>query len=164
MFHRDIKPENILLGYHSELKLADFGWSIHAGSARRNTMCGTIDYLPPEMLEQRPYDHNVDLWACGVFCYEMLEGKPPFEKDEVEGVGGTYDMIKKCCYTFPKHFSSLVRDLIKGLLVYEPSRRLQCDEIMQHRWIIGKALPHTFDSQSRYVGRRNLMTGQLLTN
>ncbi len=67
VIHRDIKPENLLLGMNGDLKIADFGWSVHAPNARfetvfnlsftrRTTLCGTLDYLPPEMVEGR--DHN----------------------------------------------------------------------------------------------------------
>ena len=51
VIHRDIKPENLLLGYKGDIKIADFGWSVHAPSSRRTTLCGTLDYLPPEMIE-----------------------------------------------------------------------------------------------------------------
>ncbi|KAL4949134.1 kinase-like domain-containing protein [Aspergillus filifer] len=58
--HRDMNPENILVGLHGELKMADFGWSVHAPSGRRLTMCGTLDYLPPEMVDpkrrKKPFD------------------------------------------------------------------------------------------------------------
>jgi serine/threonine protein kinase len=80
VIHRDIKPENILLGLNGELKIADFGWSVHAPGNRRKTMCGTLDYLPPEMIEEKVYDHCVDLWALGVLTYEFLNGAPPFEE------------------------------------------------------------------------------------
>lgn len=50
VIHRDIKPENLLLTDNDDVKLGDFGWSVHAPSMRRNTMCGTLDYLPPEMV------------------------------------------------------------------------------------------------------------------
>ena len=53
VMHRDIKPENLLVGAHGEMKIADFGWSVHAPTSRRNTLCGTLDYLPPEMVEGR---------------------------------------------------------------------------------------------------------------
>jgi len=67
VIHRDIKPENILVGYFGELKIADFGWSVHAPSSRRQTMCGTVDYIPPDMLSgDRSYDKSVDLWCLGV--------------------------------------------------------------------------------------------------
>ena len=50
VIHRDIKPENLLLASSKTLKIADFGWSVHAPSSRRGTLCGTLDYLPPEMV------------------------------------------------------------------------------------------------------------------
>ena len=58
MIHRDIKPENLLVGIKGELKIADFGWSVHAPNSRRQTLCGTLDYLPPEMVEGRDHDNN----------------------------------------------------------------------------------------------------------
>ena len=72
VIHRDIKPENILLDSNGNVKLADFGWSVHALSNRRATMCGTLDYLPPEIVRHQSYDPNVDLWCIGVLCYEFL--------------------------------------------------------------------------------------------
>eukprot|EP01138_Halocafeteria_seosinensis_P015579 gb/GECG01015898.1/.p1 GENE.gb/GECG01015898.1/~~gb/GECG01015898.1/.p1 ORF type:complete len:286 (+),score=28.68 gb/GECG01015898.1/:1-858(+) len=79
VIHRDIKPENLLLGYKGEIKIADFGWSVHAPSSRRTTLCGTLDYLPPEMIQFHNYDYNVDIWSLGVLAYEFLVGSPPFE-------------------------------------------------------------------------------------
>jgi serine/threonine protein kinase len=80
VIHRDIKPENLLLGIDGELKIGDFGWSVHAPGNRRKTLCGTLDYLPPEMVEGRDHTERVDHWALGVLCYEFLVGKPPFEE------------------------------------------------------------------------------------
>ncbi len=59
MIHRDIKPENLLLDMKGDLKIADFGWSVQAPSSRRATMCGTLDYLPPEMIEGLSHDEKV---------------------------------------------------------------------------------------------------------
>ena len=82
VIHRDIKPENLLLGIKGDLKLADFGWSVHAPGNRRQTFCGTLDYLPPEMVNGEQHGEAVDLWALGVLCFEFLEGVPPFEEFE----------------------------------------------------------------------------------
>ncbi|KAK8390047.1 hypothetical protein O3P69_012928 [Scylla paramamosain] len=65
VIHRDIKPENLLLNLSGDLKIADFGWSVHAPSSRRTTLCGTLDYLPPEMVEGKDHDEKVDLWSLG---------------------------------------------------------------------------------------------------
>ena len=86
--HRDIKPENLLLGLSGEVKIGDFGWSVHAPSDRRTTMCGTLDYLPPEMVEGRTHNKLVDNWALGVLCYEFVCGAAPFEDREGNGQQG----------------------------------------------------------------------------
>ena len=59
--HIDIKPKNLLPGHKGEIKIADFGWSIHAPTSRCNILCGTLDYLPLEMAEGREHDENVDV-------------------------------------------------------------------------------------------------------
>ena len=64
-----------------DLKISDFGWSVHAPSSRRATMCGTLDYLPPEMIEGHTHSERVDHWALGILTYEFLVGKPPFESE-----------------------------------------------------------------------------------
>ena len=69
VIHRDIKPENLLIGASGDIKIADFGWSVHAPSSRRNTLCGTLDYLPPEMVEGREHNEKVDIWSLGVLLY-----------------------------------------------------------------------------------------------
>lgn len=85
VIHRDIKPENLLIGLDGELKIGDFGWSVHAPSNRRRTFCGTLDYLPPEMVEGKDHNEKVDHWALGVLAYEFLCGRPPFEEKDEKG-------------------------------------------------------------------------------
>ncbi|XP_029490749.1 aurora kinase B-like isoform X1 [Oncorhynchus nerka] len=132
VIHRDIKPENLLLGFRGELKIADFGWSVHAPSLRRHTMCGTLDYLPPEMIEGKPHDEKVDLWCIGVLCYECLVGNPPFE---TASNSETYKRITKVDLQFPKVVSDGARDLISKLLRHSPSKRLPLRDVIDHPWV-----------------------------
>ncbi|XP_063992606.1 aurora kinase B-like [Diachasmimorpha longicaudata] len=133
VIHRDIKPENLLLGLRGELKIADFGWSVHAPSSRRDTLCGTLDYLPPEMVSGQSHDHTVDLWGVGVLCYECLTGKPPFMAERYDD---TYKRIMRAQYTFPNWVSAGARALISALLVVNSENRLSLDGIMSHSWVL----------------------------
>ncbi|XP_058136926.1 aurora kinase C [Dasypus novemcinctus] len=132
VIHRDIKPENLLLGLRGEVKIADFGWSVHTPSLRRRTMCGTLDYLPPEMIEGRTYDEKVDLWCIGVLCYELLMGSPPFES---ASHSETYRRILKVDVRFPSSMPPGAQDLISKLLRYQPSERLPLAQILTHPWV-----------------------------
>ena len=116
VIHRDIKPENLLLGMKGELKIADFGWSVHAPNSRRKTLCGTLDYLPPEMVQGLDHDSAVDVWSLGVLCYEFLFGQPPFE---AEGHSNTYKRILRVDLKFPAEIpvSSGARDLIRKVFL-----------------------------------------------
>ncbi|KAM8756898.1 aurora kinase A [Acanthopagrus schlegelii] len=135
VIHRDIKPENLLLGANGELKIADFGWSVHTPSSRRSTLCGTLDYLPPEMIEGKTHDEKVDLWSLGVLCYEFLVGKPPFESKTHED---TYRRISRVEYTYPAQFniSAGAKDLIAKLLKHNPMQRLPIQGVLQHAWVV----------------------------
>ncbi|RKP10390.1 kinase-like domain-containing protein [Thamnocephalis sphaerospora] len=132
VIHRDIKPENLLLGMRGELKIADFGWSVHAPSHRRTTLCGTLDYLAPEMVEGREHSNKVDLWSLGVLAYEFLVGVPPFEE---AGHSATYRRIAKVDLRIPHHVSDKAKDLITRLLQHNPESRIQLDEVLQHPWV-----------------------------
>lgn len=72
IIHRDIKPENLLLGHDDQLKIADFGWSVFEPNSLRTTLCGTMDYLSPEMVQGKPHAKAVDLWSLGVLTYERM--------------------------------------------------------------------------------------------
>ena len=132
VIHRDIKPENLLLGSKGQLKIADFGWSVHAPNSRRETLCGTLDYLPPEMVLGRPHDSAVDIWSLGDLMFELLTGKPPFEH---EGAQLTCQHIVKVLYTCPDFMSGDAKDLLSKLLVSDPASRISLIDIKLHPWI-----------------------------
>jgi aurora kinase len=140
VIHRDIKPENLLVGMRGELKIADFGWSVHAPGARRHTLCGTLDYLPPEMVEGKAHDTLVDVWSLGVLCYEFLFGAPPFE---APGHTETYKRILKVDLHFPDSpaVSDGAKDLVTHLLKKEPGDRLTLEQVLKHPWIEMHAHP-----------------------
>lgn len=128
VIHRDIKPENLLLGIKGELKIADFGWSVHhvpvesdatnnsmlQRSMRRNTLCGTLDYLPPEMVDNLGHGAYVDLWSLGILCYEFLVGHPPFE--DPAGYKATYKRISTVDLHFSPTLSMEACDLIRRVI------------------------------------------------
>ena len=88
IIHRDIKPENILVA-DNKVKIADFGWSVYA-EGRRETLCGTLDYLAPEIVKGESHDKSLDVWQIGILTYELAVGRPPFETDDYEQ---TYEKI-----------------------------------------------------------------------
>lgn len=133
VIHRDIKPENLLVGAHQEIKIADFGWSVHAPTSRRNTLCGTLDYLPPEMVEGREHDEQVDVWSLGVLLFEFLVGSPPFE---AEGHSATYRRISRVDLVFPKGVAEDAQDLISKLLQKDPRKRMSLKNIPRHPWVL----------------------------
>jgi aurora kinase len=99
-------------------------------------MCGTLDYLPPEMIkpgrDENWYTEAVDLWSLGVLTYEFVVGEAPFEDTPVM----TQRRIARCEMTIPPFVSHEARDLIKRLLVLDPEKRLQLEEVEVHPWIV----------------------------
>lgn len=132
VIHRDIKPENLLLGHGGELKIADFGWSVHEPTSTRTTLCGTLDYLSPEMVQGQPHTKNVDLWSLGVLAYELLVGRAPFH---ATGFDDTYNKIMKVRYEVPPEMSRPAAHLISRLLVKQPEQRMPLEHVAIHPWI-----------------------------
>jgi len=100
----------------------------------RKTLCGTLDYLPPEMVLGKEHSEKVDLWALGVLTYEFVCGNPPFE--DLAGYNATYKRIAKVDLKVPSTVSAEATDLIERLLVFDPERRLPLDEVLKHPWVV----------------------------
>lgn len=136
IIHRDIKPENILLAADKTVRLSDFGWSISpafSSESRRRTLCGTLDYLPPEMVEAKDHDITADLWLLGILSYELLVGRPPFEEDDRNA---TYKRIARVDLQFPHYVSADAADFISRLLKKDTKERLLLVEVELHPWIV----------------------------
>jgi serine/threonine protein kinase len=126
----------VILIHCFTFKIADFGWSVHAVTSRRTTMCGTLDYLPPEMVDNEPHDSNVDIWCLGVLMYEFLAGNPPFMAKSHKL---TYARISRVDLKFPAYFSEEAKDLLLKLLVRMPEKRLPLPQVPSHPWIVHNA-------------------------
>lgn len=133
IIHRDIKPENILIDKTGRLKLTDFGWANYVNkTAERMTSCGTLEYLPPEMVDERGHDTCADIWCLGIFLYEMLTGTTPFKAN---GKEKTMKNILTGSFKFPLGFSHVAKDLIMGMLEKDTVKRLDVFKVKAHRWL-----------------------------
>lgn len=98
-------------------------------------MCGTLDYLPPEMISRTPYDNSADLWSLGVLIYEFLIGVPPFETETQDE---TYARIREGTLAWPKSSmgpSAEAKSLVEKLLRVNPKERLPVQQVIYHPWI-----------------------------
>uniref|UniRef100_A0A7S2XEK6 cAMP-dependent protein kinase catalytic subunit n=1 Tax=Lotharella oceanica TaxID=641309 RepID=A0A7S2XEK6_9EUKA len=142
IIYRDLKPENILFTAEGHLKLADFGFSKKLKKNRRTwTLCGTPEYLAPEVIHSVGHHHGVDWWALGVLTFEMLAGYPPFYDEQPFGI---YQSIVAGVnkVKFPQHMDAKAVHFIKSLLQEDYNQRLGClrnggYDVRKHRWFRG---------------------------
>jgi serine/threonine protein kinase len=133
--YRDLKPENILFDAQGHVLLADFGLAkegITDGAEGTNSMCGTPEYLPPEILDRTGHGTAVDWWALGMVLYEMLTGLPPWYTRNRQKL---FDRVRNAPLTFPDEVGSQARSLISGLLTRNPTERLgskSAEDIKRH--------------------------------
>ena len=135
IIYRDLKPENILLDKSGYLKLTDFGFA-KVCEGRTYTLCGTPEYLAPEILLNKGHGKPVDWWTLGVLLYEMMVGIDPFNDPYPMMV---YQKIIKGKIKFPKNIDKDGKSLIKHLLVGDVSKRYGClkrgvKDIIQHKF------------------------------
>ena len=132
------QPENLLLDKDGHLRITDFGFAkrLSAPGERTWTLCGTPEYLAPEIIQSKGQTFSVDWWALGVLVFEMLAGYPPFSDENIFGI---YEKILGGKIDWPRHIEPNAKDLIKRLLVLDRTKRLGSlkngvDDIKRHRW------------------------------
>ena len=134
--HRDIKPENILFldATQMQAKLCDFGFSIHCGTKRVRTVCGSPQYMAPELAKREPYAAwAVDMWAFGALVYEMLENKPAFRGSSMEQM--QIRILRGSHEAFGQAVPQAARALIRSLLQVDVTVRMPARDALAHPWL-----------------------------
>ena len=135
IIYRDLKPENILLDKNGHIKITDFGFAKYVPDITY-TLCGTPDYIAPEVVSTKPYNKSVDWWSFGILIYEMLAGYTPFYDSNTMK---TYENILNCKLKFPNFFHDDVKDLLSKLITKNLTERLGnlqngSEDVKRHPW------------------------------
>uniref|UniRef100_A0A8C8CDB3 Serine/threonine-protein kinase PLK n=1 Tax=Oncorhynchus tshawytscha TaxID=74940 RepID=A0A8C8CDB3_ONCTS len=133
ILHRDLKLGNFFVSETMELKVGDFGLAakLEPAGNRRKTICGTPNYLSPEVLNKQGHGCESDVWALGCVMYTMLLGRPPFETTNLKE---TYRCIREARYSLPSSLSPQAKQLISSLLAKTPEDRPHLDHILRHEF------------------------------
>uniref|UniRef100_A0AAR2L9N7 Serine/threonine-protein kinase PLK n=1 Tax=Pygocentrus nattereri TaxID=42514 RepID=A0AAR2L9N7_PYGNA len=133
ILHRDLKLGNFFVNENMDLRLGDFGLAakLETVEQRKKTICGTPNYLAPEVLNRQGHGTESDVWSLGCVMYTLLCGNPPFETLDLKE---TYKCIKEVRYSLPPSLSPAAQKLIAAILQKNPSERLTLDQILAHEY------------------------------
>ena len=150
IIHRDLKLGNLFLTDKMELKIGDFGLAtkLDYDGEKKKTVCGTPNYIAPEVLDGGGHSYEVDIWAIGIIIYLLIVGKAPFETNDIKT---TYKCIKSINYKFPENskISYPAVKLIRRLLVKDPKDRPTFEDILMDDFFNqGTAIPKLLPSAS----------------
>uniref|UniRef100_A0AAY4DHG1 Serine/threonine-protein kinase PLK n=1 Tax=Denticeps clupeoides TaxID=299321 RepID=A0AAY4DHG1_9TELE len=140
ILHRDLKLGNLFMNDSMEVKVGDFGLAakLELACNRRKTICGTPNYLSPEVLNKQGHGCESDVWALGCVMYTMLMGRPPFETTNLKE---TYRCIREARYTVPSTASLPAKQLISSMLAKAPEDRPRLEDIMRHEFFSQGFMP-----------------------
>ncbi|CAD8103316.1 unnamed protein product [Paramecium sonneborni] len=135
IIYRDIKPENILIDFDGHVRIADFGLSKQLEQEIAYSFCGSPEYMAPEMLLKQGHNLQLDLYCLGALLYELITGLPPFYSRNTDEI---YQRIlnQKLSYPSQLQMSSLLKDLLNGLLAKNPKNRIdKIETLLRHPWM-----------------------------
>jgi len=164
--YRDLKPENILLDSKGHVRLSDFGLSkqLRHSNDRTFTVCGTAEYMAPEVVQARGHGFPADFWSFGVLIFEMMSARTPFDAENPYQI---YQKVLSGKVDYPRYFDAKVTNLLTQLL--DPNRTLRLgavgdgsEEVKRHQWfrvdwdeVLAMELPVAFEP--RVSGPDDLM-------
>lgn len=166
IIHRDLKLGNIFINDDMKIKLGDFGLAtrIEQITERKFTLCGTPNYLAPEILLKTGHSYQVDVWSLGCIVYTLAVGTPPFETPDLQD---TYKRIKENEYTIPSNLSPPLKDFIESMLKADPTQRPTMTSILNDPYItnnyIPRSLPHSCltTAPRSHTGRLSILPNAL---
>jgi hypothetical protein len=136
IIHRDLKLSNLLLTHSFDLKIADFGLAVKLQDANseQKTMCGTPNYISPEIVSRLPYGLASDTWSIGCMMVTMFTGSPPFQSEQIKS---TLERVTRGEYSLPSNISSSARSMITSLIQKDPKRRPSMSNLLKHEFFHG---------------------------
>lgn len=140
IIHRDLKLGNLFLNDELHVKIGDFGLAsrIEFDGERKRTVCGTPNYIAPEILTKKGHSLEVDIWSLGCIMYTLLVGKPPFETSSLKD---TYKRIKDCEYRIPSSLRKPAVEMIVAQLQEDPAKRPSVEKLLQHQFFTSGIMP-----------------------
>ncbi|XP_055856453.1 serine/threonine-protein kinase polo [Episyrphus balteatus] len=145
IIHRDLKLGNLFLNDQLHVKIGDFGLAtrIEYEGERKKTLCGTPNYIAPEILTKKGHSFEVDIWSIGCVMYTLLVGQPPFETKTLKD---TYTKIKKCEYRVPNFMRKSAANMVIAMLQSNPEKRPTIHQLFDFEFIKAAPVPSCLPS------------------